>query len=69
MIRYYSKKKYDFISTHDIIEVRCRWNGRWMMTIYCPPSENISHRTVISKIKNTKNDILITKSNYHSIVG
>jgi len=49
--------------------VICRWNGIWMMTIYCLPSENISPRTVISKIKNTKNDILITKSNYHSIVG
>jgi hypothetical protein len=39
------------------------------MTIYCSPLENISPSTVITKIKNTKSDILITKSNYYSIIG
>jgi hypothetical protein len=68
MIKYYSKKKYDFICTRDIIEVICRWNGKWMMTIYCSPLENISPHTVITKIKNTKSDVIITKSNY-DIIG
>ena len=69
MIRFFSRKKYDFICTRDTIVVICRWNGKWMMTIYCPPSEFISPQTIITKIKNTKCDTIITKSNYHGIVG
>ena len=69
MIRYYSRKKYDFICTLNTIVVICRWNGVWMMTIYCPPSEGITSQTIITNIKNTKKDTIITKSNYYGIVG
>jgi hypothetical protein len=69
MIKYFSKKKYIFICTENTIIVSCRWNGKWMMTIYCPPSEGINPLTIITKIKNTKSNVIITKSNRPSIIG
>ena len=69
MIRYFSRKKYDFICTEDTIVVRCRWNNKWMMTIYCATSEGILAQIVVIKIKNTKSEIIITKLNYNDIIG
>ena len=69
MIKYYTRKKYIFTCTENTITVTCRWNDKWVLTVYCPPSEGININTIISRIKNTKSDILITKSNYHNIVG
>ena len=37
----------------DTIVVRCRWNNKWMMTIYCSASEGILAQIVVIKIKNT----------------
>ena len=53
----------------DTIVVRCRWNNKWMMTIYCSASEGILAQTVVIKIKNTKSEIIITKLNYNDIIG
>lgn len=40
-----------------------------MMTIYCPPSEGITPQTVITRVKNTKSDVIITKYSRPSIIG
>ncbi len=69
MVKYFSDKKYIFTCKEDTITVRCKWNDRWMMTIYCPPSECITPQTVITRVKNTKSDIIITKCNRYSIIG
>lgn len=69
MIKYYTRKKYIFTCTEDIITVTCKWNGKWVLTVYCPPSEGINQYTIITRIKNIKSDIVISKSNYHGIVG
>ena len=69
MVRYFSEKKYIFTCTDDTITIRCKWNDRWIMTIYCPPSEGITPQTVITRVKNTKSDVIITKYSRPSIIG
>lgn len=69
MVKYFSVKKYIFICSENTIIITCRWNERWMMTIYCSPSDGITPQTVITKVKNTKSDVIITKSNRPSIIG
>jgi hypothetical protein len=68
MVKYFSVKKYIFTCKENIITITCKWNERWMMTIYCSPSEGITPQTVITKVKNTKSDVIITKSNRPSII-
>ena len=47
MIKYYTRKKYIFTCTENTITVTCRWNGRWVLSVY---SDDITPQTVAGQL-------------------